>query len=74
MEWGHGLPITHALHEAGLPSKVAVITRMVEAIAWAHQRGMLHRDLKPSNVLVCPDGQVKIVDFHLALRTELVRR
>lgn len=72
MEWVDGLPITHALHEAALPTKVAVVTRMAEAIAWAHQRGLLHRDLKPSNVLVCSDGSVKIVDFHLALRAEAV--
>ncbi len=72
MEWVDGLPITHALHEAGLPAKAAVLTRMAEAIAWAHQHGMLHRDLKPSNVLVCSDGVVKIVDFHLALRAEAV--
>jgi serine/threonine protein kinase len=72
MEWVDGLPITHALHEAALQTKVAVVTRMAEAIAWAHQHGLLHRDLKPSNVLVCPDGSVKIVDFHLALRAEAV--
>lgn len=72
MEWVDGLPITHALHEATLETKVAIVTRMAEAIAWAHQRGLLHCDLKPSNVLVCPDGQVKIVDFHLALRAEAV--
>ena len=72
MEWVDGLPITHALHEAALQTKVAVVARMAEAIAWAHQRGLLHRDLKPSNVLVCPDGAVKIVDFHLALRTESI--
>lgn len=72
MEWVDGLPITHALHEATLETKVAVFARMIEAVSWAHQRGLLHRDLKPSNILVAPDGQVKVVDFHLALRTESV--
>lgn len=72
MEWVDGLPISHALHEALLGTKIQAFVRMVEAIAWAHQRNLLHRDLKPSNVLICPDGQVKIVDFHLAMRTETI--
>lgn len=72
MEWVDGLPITHALHEATIETKVSVFARMIEAVSWAHLHGLLHRDLKPSNILVTPDGQVKVVDFHLALRTEAV--
>jgi tetratricopeptide (TPR) repeat protein len=40
--------------------------RMAEALAHAHDRGVLHRDIKPSNVLVTADGLPMLLDFNLA--------
>jgi serine/threonine protein kinase len=41
-----------------------------EALAHAHQRGVIHRDVKPSNLLLDPQGTVWLTDFGLARRAD----
>jgi len=47
-------------------ARVALIDRIAEAVAHAHQRLVIHRDLKPSNVLVRDDGTPRVLDFGVA--------
>ena len=41
-----------------------------QALAHAHQAGVLHRDVKPSNIVLTPDGRVVLLDFGLTTLSE----
>jgi len=50
-----------------IPDRALVITRLIaEALAYAHQRGVIHRDLKPKNILFRQDNTPVLTDFGIA--------
>jgi len=49
-----------------LAERIGILTRVAEAVGFAHSRGVVHRDLTPSNILVAEFGAVYVLDWGLA--------
>jgi serine/threonine-protein kinase len=47
-----------------------IVIQMADALAHAHQRGLIHRDVKPKNILLTPQGVAKLTDLGLARATD----
>jgi tetratricopeptide (TPR) repeat protein/predicted Ser/Thr protein kinase len=66
MEYVKGTILSDLLDQGlTLRRSVEVIIAIGEALAEAHENGIVHRDIKPSNVVVNERGQVKVLDFGL---------
>jgi hypothetical protein len=70
MEYVDGETLASLLRRIGQPpltKALAMGRQLCAGVAAAHDRGVLHRDLKPSNIMVDGRGQIRILDFGLAV-------
>jgi len=56
--------------EPALPARLRLFEKICEAVAFAHNRGVIHCDLKPQNVMVGEFGEVFVVDWGVARAIE----
>ena len=70
MDFIEGRPLSESIGEAVGPipwEKVRpLFKRLLEAVGYAHDRGVVHRDIKPENIVVTADGDPRIIDFGIA--------
>ena len=69
MEYLSGATLREVMNKGPMPLDLALDTalQMAEALAFAHQHGVIHRDIKPANVVVTgQSGRIKLTDFGIA--------
>lgn len=69
MERVEGRTLRQELRDRGrLPAAeaAAALVPVCEALAAAHERGIVHRDVNPGNIMLGDDGTVKLMDFGIA--------
>jgi CRP-like cAMP-binding protein len=61
-----GFKVATALDHEDLLRQLEVFSKVLDAVAFAHARGVVHCDLKPDNVMVGDFGQVYLMDWGIA--------
>jgi Tol biopolymer transport system component/predicted Ser/Thr protein kinase len=68
MEYVDGTQLGELVPKTGLDIRTFLdwFSAVADALAHAHEKGIIHRDIKPSNIMIAESGQPKILDFGLA--------
>ena len=68
---GESLAVKIAKGPLEIGEVLRIGSEVADALAHAHERGVIHRDLKAANVIASASGRLRVVDFGLARRLDL---
>lgn len=79
LEYLHGRTLRQVLHERSAacmePAEaVRLLLPICEALVYAHAHGVIHRDIKPENLFLLDTGEMKLIDFGIAILKTRSRR
>lgn len=57
----------HADQPKPTSEAIRITLQLCAALDYAHKHGVFHRDIKPENVMMLENGDIKIIDFGIAL-------
>lgn len=69
LEYVDGKSLDVIIKEKGrleVNESVKLISNLLDALQYCHDRGVFHRDIKPENLMLGADGHLKIIDFGIA--------
>ena len=69
MEYVNGVTLKDVFDQnqfMSLQRATSIVLQILDALAYAHSKGVIHRDIKPSNIMLDEQGDVKITDFGIA--------
>lgn len=64
-----GKPWSKEIKKNSQDENIEILLKAADAIAFAHERGVVHRDIKPENIMLGDFGVVMVMDWGLALPT-----
>lgn len=66
MEYVPGHTLKRAAQNLSVSQTLDVVLQIADALAEAHDRGIVHRDIKPSNIILGEHHRIKLLDFGIA--------
>src|SRR5262249_30149227 len=67
MEYIEGTSLRQRIQSpVSVEEALQIVSQTAEALAAAHEKGIVHGDIKPENIMLTPTGGVKALDFGVA--------